>query len=75
MKPETTRVLTNLSWGHLKNNAPGGSQDMFAPVLDIPLKTSANVAQGAGASLTRHEDGLSNVIQHLRLSGETKRQG
>ena len=42
--------------GPPERNAPGEYQDTFAPVLDIPLKTSANVAQGAGASLTRHED-------------------
>ena len=65
MKPETTRVFTSLSCGHLSDNVQAESKDISAPVLDVPLQASTNVAQCAGTRLARHEDRFCNVIQHL----------
>ena len=35
------------------------------PVDDVSLKAGTDIAEGPGAGLARHEDGLGNVVKHL----------
>ena len=35
------------------------------PVHDVSLKAGTDIAEGPGAGLARHEDGLCDIVQHL----------